>query len=471
MKRVNKTPDSDEHGRELAAFPRVEVSPFWLKIGTSSLYTSGSSPPTKAIRAQYPVGSLRIFACGNRAGRCRWLVDFFRGSPVSPALSFRRCSTFTSITLIGSQDLDVKRRPNSFTSPKPMRVIQMSMEQSRNERVGKREIPEKTRRPTASYGTIPTCESPELPGRGLNQDCLEAKWSKASTMLATQGEALRSRLTQDTILRSAKIKWHHPQQSTPEPAWRLGESDTSTSSREQLNEGQVETRWRGRTKISQNRFPSGIVFLLLKIFFTIFPTVVAENVEEQRLLRNRCTPYKASRGLLLRCARYKRRATKEGRREGPMSTTQAKSSLQPARGGTMSANLMRKIRKSKIARILPPDGGTDGLQTDTGETGGACDKSRLRRQPRVTRLITDDNRNHRARPPAKKKPSTSQRLVTWTPKRRTDIGHCKAEPGAFPTPASFRGGYKNRCVRSSLTDLQGETASGIKIKVGTVHIR
>ncbi|KAJ8891038.1 hypothetical protein PR048_010547 [Dryococelus australis] len=37
---------------------------------------------------------------------------FSRGSPVSPALSFRRCS---SITYIGSQDLDVKSRPDLFT--------------------------------------------------------------------------------------------------------------------------------------------------------------------------------------------------------------------------------------------------------------------------------------------------------------------------------------------------------------------
>ncbi|KAJ8867547.1 hypothetical protein PR048_031349 [Dryococelus australis] len=40
---------------------------------------------------------------------------FSRGSPVSPAPSFRRCSILTSITLIGSQDLDVKSRPNPFT--------------------------------------------------------------------------------------------------------------------------------------------------------------------------------------------------------------------------------------------------------------------------------------------------------------------------------------------------------------------
>ncbi|KAJ8889076.1 hypothetical protein PR048_008570 [Dryococelus australis] len=30
------------------------------------------SSPTKAIRVQSSAGSLRIFACGNRAGRCRW---------------------------------------------------------------------------------------------------------------------------------------------------------------------------------------------------------------------------------------------------------------------------------------------------------------------------------------------------------------------------------------------------------------
>ncbi|KAJ8873352.1 hypothetical protein PR048_026986 [Dryococelus australis] len=43
----------------------------------------------------------------------------------------------------------------------PIRVTEASMEQRGNEMVGKREIPEKTRRPMASYGTIPTCENPE----------------------------------------------------------------------------------------------------------------------------------------------------------------------------------------------------------------------------------------------------------------------------------------------------------------------
>ncbi|KAJ8870643.1 hypothetical protein PR048_029666 [Dryococelus australis] len=40
---------------------------------------------------------------------------FFRGSPVSPASSFRRRFISTSITTIGSRDLAVKSRPNLFT--------------------------------------------------------------------------------------------------------------------------------------------------------------------------------------------------------------------------------------------------------------------------------------------------------------------------------------------------------------------
>ncbi|KAJ8888255.1 hypothetical protein PR048_007742 [Dryococelus australis] len=40
------------------------------------------------------------------------------GSPVSPALSFRRCSILTSVTLVDSQDFAVKGRPNhSFSLP------------------------------------------------------------------------------------------------------------------------------------------------------------------------------------------------------------------------------------------------------------------------------------------------------------------------------------------------------------------
>ncbi|KAJ8897716.1 hypothetical protein PR048_003066 [Dryococelus australis] len=44
-----------------------------------------------------------------------------------------------------------------------IRVIEVSIKQCRNKRAGKREIPEKTRLPMASFGTIPTCENPVCP--------------------------------------------------------------------------------------------------------------------------------------------------------------------------------------------------------------------------------------------------------------------------------------------------------------------
>ncbi|KAJ8867543.1 hypothetical protein PR048_031345 [Dryococelus australis] len=62
-------------------------------------------PPTKAIRVQSPAGSLRIFARGDRAGRCRWSTGLL-------GCLLGRCSMLTSVTLVGSQDLDVKSRPN-----------------------------------------------------------------------------------------------------------------------------------------------------------------------------------------------------------------------------------------------------------------------------------------------------------------------------------------------------------------------
>ncbi|KAJ8886156.1 hypothetical protein PR048_012365 [Dryococelus australis] len=74
------------------------------------------SPPTKANRVQSPAGSPDFrkwepFQTMPLVGGCP------RGSPVSPTTSFRRCSIFTSITLIGSQDLAVKIHPNLFTLP------------------------------------------------------------------------------------------------------------------------------------------------------------------------------------------------------------------------------------------------------------------------------------------------------------------------------------------------------------------
>ncbi|KAJ8870503.1 hypothetical protein PR048_029526 [Dryococelus australis] len=55
-----------------------------------------------------------IFACGNRAGRCLWSADFLEDLPFPPALH-SGTAPFTSVTLIGSQDLVVESRPNLFS--------------------------------------------------------------------------------------------------------------------------------------------------------------------------------------------------------------------------------------------------------------------------------------------------------------------------------------------------------------------
>ncbi|KAJ8878663.1 hypothetical protein PR048_019246 [Dryococelus australis] len=62
------------------------------------------SPPTKANRVQFPTGSPDF----RKWESCRMMPlvgGFSRGYPISPTPSFRRRSIFTSITLIGSQDL------------------------------------------------------------------------------------------------------------------------------------------------------------------------------------------------------------------------------------------------------------------------------------------------------------------------------------------------------------------------------
>ncbi|KAJ8882376.1 hypothetical protein PR048_014180 [Dryococelus australis] len=72
------------------------------------------SPPTKANWGQSPAGSWEFRKW--ESCRTRPLVGgFSRGSPVSPALSFRRHSILTSITRIGSQNLAVTSRPNLLT--------------------------------------------------------------------------------------------------------------------------------------------------------------------------------------------------------------------------------------------------------------------------------------------------------------------------------------------------------------------
>ncbi|KAJ8878746.1 hypothetical protein PR048_019332 [Dryococelus australis] len=67
-----------------------------------------------AIRVQSPPGSLSDSRMWESCCTMPLVGGSSRGSPVSPAPSFRRCSILISITLIGSEDLDGKSRPNLF---------------------------------------------------------------------------------------------------------------------------------------------------------------------------------------------------------------------------------------------------------------------------------------------------------------------------------------------------------------------
>ncbi|KAJ8866561.1 hypothetical protein PR048_032420 [Dryococelus australis] len=86
--------------------------------GATVVWRIEYSPPTNGNRVRLPVGSHPgIFACGNRAGRCRCSAGFLGDLPFPPPSHSGACSILASFTLIGSQDLAVKSRPNIFTHP------------------------------------------------------------------------------------------------------------------------------------------------------------------------------------------------------------------------------------------------------------------------------------------------------------------------------------------------------------------
>ncbi|KAJ8886045.1 hypothetical protein PR048_012251 [Dryococelus australis] len=83
---------------------------FFLRLGATVAERLARSPPIKANRAQSPAG-LPDFRKWESCRTMTLVCRFSRGSPASPAPSFRRRSIFTSTTLIGSQG-----RPNLFNS-------------------------------------------------------------------------------------------------------------------------------------------------------------------------------------------------------------------------------------------------------------------------------------------------------------------------------------------------------------------
>ncbi|KAJ8869767.1 hypothetical protein PR048_028775 [Dryococelus australis] len=104
------------NNREMAATRPVDPDSFPSPVFLNSLFCGfpkplwadaamrlACSPPIKAIRVQSPGGSLLIFGCGNRGGRCRWSTGFFGDLPFPPP--FHSGTAPYPNTLIGSQDL------------------------------------------------------------------------------------------------------------------------------------------------------------------------------------------------------------------------------------------------------------------------------------------------------------------------------------------------------------------------------
>ncbi|KAJ8897650.1 hypothetical protein PR048_002999 [Dryococelus australis] len=145
------------------------------------------SPPTKAIRVQSPAGSLRILACGNRAGRCHWSAGPLEDLPLPPAphsdaalyspqshssaieTSLLRAAKISSLThptctQTGMRPATlVKAAGKEFGTlmlNQPMRAIEVSMEQRRNARTGKTGDPQENRRPAEPSNTITTHKNP-----------------------------------------------------------------------------------------------------------------------------------------------------------------------------------------------------------------------------------------------------------------------------------------------------------------------
>ncbi|KAJ8872208.1 hypothetical protein PR048_025810 [Dryococelus australis] len=92
-------------------------------LGAAVAERLACSPPTEANRVQSPTGHSRIFASGNRAGRCRWFGGPPRGSPASPSLHSGAAPHSRRFAHIGHQYLAVKLFLQSPANPDLLFII------------------------------------------------------------------------------------------------------------------------------------------------------------------------------------------------------------------------------------------------------------------------------------------------------------------------------------------------------------
>ncbi|KAJ8882686.1 hypothetical protein PR048_014498 [Dryococelus australis] len=159
-------------------------------VGATVAERLACSPTTNAIQVKSPARSPWIFACGDCAGRCRWSAGFLGDlpfpppfhsgvtphSPQSPLSALKtsmlravQISSLTHIPYPCHRGVERFGRLLTTKSWKSMRVSETRwmLSSARMPRRGKREIPEKTRRPVASSGAIPQVQdSRERPRPG-----------------------------------------------------------------------------------------------------------------------------------------------------------------------------------------------------------------------------------------------------------------------------------------------------------------
>ncbi|KAJ8882743.1 hypothetical protein PR048_014556 [Dryococelus australis] len=114
----------------------TEDAPYSALLELSvACYIVYSRFPTTVNRVESPAGSPDL----RKWESCRTMPlvgGFSRGPPISPALTFRRRSILASVTLIGSQDLAVKSRPNLFNQYSRKREIERERAREKERRTG-----------------------------------------------------------------------------------------------------------------------------------------------------------------------------------------------------------------------------------------------------------------------------------------------------------------------------------------------
>ncbi|KAJ8879943.1 hypothetical protein PR048_020564 [Dryococelus australis] len=154
-----------------------------------------------------------ISACGNRPGRCRWSASLLGDIPFPPLrpLSFRRCYILTSTTLIGSRDL-APHFPKRLPAARPIRILQLhevanqtryllSEHRAANEKMGTPTSKELTRHLVSMNLAIGCSRGAGMKGRGKRENPEKTRRPTIETLentkyhfTHTQGAAVVERL-------------------------------------------------------------------------------------------------------------------------------------------------------------------------------------------------------------------------------------------------------------------------------------